>query len=92
MARFTVRVELHAGEHKHYLMLYKELAARTFDDTIEAERVRYKLPTGEYNYEGNKTKEQVLSLAKDAASRVSRSYSILITESTGRSFLNLKAI
>ena len=92
MAHFTVRVEFHDGSMTHYLMLYKELAARSFADTIEAEKVTYKLPTGEFNYEGNKTKDQVLALVKDAAARVFRSYSILVTESSGRRFFNLRKV
>jgi hypothetical protein len=49
------------------------------------------LPEAEYNKEGAYTKEQVPASAKAAAVRVAKDFSILVTESKGRVWHNLKS-
>lgn len=84
MARFTVRVELHDGTWEDYVRLYEEMDIRSFTDTIKTDNGgAVKMPPGEYNYEGPSSKEQVLELAKAAASQVVHSYGVLVTESNG---------
>jgi hypothetical protein len=50
------------------------------------------MPTAEYNKEGNYTRDQVFESAKRAAEKVGKKFSVLVTESTGRTWHNLEAV
>jgi hypothetical protein len=54
--------------------------------------ITYHLPTAEYNYSGSKAREQVLELAKAAASETNKKYAVLVTESNGRRWSGLDHI
>ncbi|MCX5538122.1 hypothetical protein M3A49_01185 [Paraburkholderia sp. CNPSo 3076] len=90
MARFTTRVELHSAVSTDYDKLHDEMESEGFTRTWKADGgTVYQLPTAEYDYRGEKTRLQVLELAKKAAKRVKSSYEIFVTESAGRSHYNL---
>jgi|688.fasta_scaffold809532_1 hypothetical protein len=91
MARFTVRVELHDATWDHYKKLYTLMAQQGLTDVITTTSGSVKMPPGEYNMEGSLTKEQVLEKAKTAAAQVVRSYAVLVTESSGRTWHGLSA-
>lgn len=82
MARFTTRVELHGARPEDYDTLHARMEAQGFTRTIATDQgVAYKLPTAEYNLEGNATTDQVLDKAKAAAGQVRSTFSILVTAS-----------
>ncbi len=90
MARFTVRIELHDASWEDYQKLYEKMDKQGFTDTISTEKGAVKMPPGEYNHEGQVSKEQVLEKAKLAASQVVRTYAVLVTESNGRTWYGLE--
>ena len=93
MVRYTIRIELHNATLAQYTDLYKHMAAEGFPDIIGAgDGTRYKMPPGEYNYEGKTTRDQVLVKAKSAAAKVVRSYAVFVTESAGRTWYGLKQV
>lgn len=93
MARFTIRVELHnARSGEDYETLHAEMAKEGFGRTIqfEGDPTVYHLPTAEYNYLGNIDTDDVRDLAKKAAARTGKQFSVLVTKSDGgRSIYNL---
>ena len=90
MSHFTTRVELHkASTSEDYTKLHAEMEKEGFWRTIklEGETTTYHLPTAEYNYSSNdKTTEQVLELAKKAATRTGKTFMVLVTKSDGRRY------
>jgi hypothetical protein len=93
MARFTTRVELHNADSDDYEDLHKYMGEKGFSRTITSENgTKYHLPSAEYNREANVTIETVLEDAKTAAGRTKRDYEILVTESAGRKWQNLKKV
>lgn len=91
MARFTVRVQLHDAEWRHYETLYENMATQGFTDVITTEPDgRVKMPPGEYNYIGDVAKDEVLAKAERAAAGTGKKYSILVTQSAGRTWKNLE--
>jgi len=93
MPRFTTRVELHnATSYETYERLHAEMEARGFSRTIASgDGTAYHLPSAEYNFEGNLTRNEVLELAKAGSARVDRSFAVLVTESAGRVWDGLTA-
>lgn len=90
MARFTVRIEVSDAEWEDYNEMYGELETRGFTKTIIASNnVVKQLPDAEYNFDGSKTIEEVLSLAKEAAETTKKKFKILVTESKSRKWHNL---
>lgn len=93
MAKYTVRIELREAEREDYSVLYEEMEARGFTDTITSSNgVTYQLPDAEYNYEGKATREEVLAMARSAAEETGVEYSVLVTESAGRTWHNLRKV
>lgn len=87
MATITTRVELHRGHEDDYEVLHAAMEERGFSRQITSDDgVTYHLPTAEYYYSGNKTRSQVLDLAKAAASETNKKHAVLVTESNGRSW------
>jgi hypothetical protein len=87
MALFTTRVELDdAKNSEDYERLYAEMAKDGFTRTIQlqGETAIYQLPTAEYNKSAEPTTAQVLELAKKAATRTSKKFSVLVTKADGR--------
>ena len=91
MASFTTRVELHDANDDDYEKLHEKMEAKGFSRTITSdEGTTYHLPPAEYDYSGDVTRAQVREKAKSAASLVMSSYSVLVTESNGRTWHALK--
>lgn len=91
MARFTVRVELHDAEWRHYETLYENMANQGFSDVITTDQGgKVKMPPGEYNYIGEVAKDEVLAKAERAATGTGKKYSVLVTQSAGRIWKNLE--
>lgn len=90
MAKFTTRVELHDAKSTDYDKLHEQMEAKGFTKTWKTDGgTVYHLPTAEYDYRGDKSKDEVLELAKGAAGRVKPSYEVFVTESAGRTAYNL---
>jgi hypothetical protein len=90
MASFTTRVELHNANSVDYTDLHSKMEAQGFSRSIKSDQgATYHLPTAEYDYVGNVTREQVLEKAKAAASKVKSSYAVLVSEATARVWHNL---
>ena len=65
MAHYTTRVELHDADEQDYQMLHEAMEELGFTRTIKArDGNTYKLPTAEYNFEGEIEIETVLDKAK----------------------------
>jgi hypothetical protein len=94
MAKFTTRVELHSASlESDYEKLHSEMEKENFTRIIVSEDgKKYHMPTAEYNKEGNYTRDQVFESAKRAAEKVGKKFSVLVTESTGRTWHNLEAV
>lgn len=90
MARYTIRIVLHDATWDEYEAMYEHLAAQGITDIITSDHgTQYKMPPAEYNYQGNATMAQVIDMAKASAAKVVRSYAVLVTEATGRSWHGL---
>lgn len=94
MASFTTRVELHnAKDPEDYEKLHIEMGKENFTKTIKSDSgTEYHLPRAEYNKEGNYTRADVFESAKRAASKVVKKYSVLVTESNGRTWYGLDKV
>lgn len=91
MATFTTRIELHDSDWSDYTMLHTEMGKRGFTQFITADDgLVYELPPAEYNLIADLTRQQVVDLAKAAASSIVKSYAVLVTESAGRRWHGLK--
>ena len=91
MARFIVRVELDSASPAHYGRLHSAMALRGFSTTISsANGASFQLPCAEYYREGRYKVQQVLVDAKAAATAVSNSFSILVSETTNSAWEGLK--
>lgn len=90
MAAFTTRVELHGATVKDYTTLHAEMQKRGFEQTIKDDKdVSYSLPTAEYNFEGKKSRSEILDLAIEAATTTGKKHGILVTEASGRTWVGL---
>lgn len=91
MSAFTTRVELHGyPSAEDYEQLHQAMATAGFERTIKGSDGKwYHLPTAEYSISCNYTGEQVRSMAASAAATTGKKYSILVTASQGRCWLNL---
>jgi hypothetical protein len=91
--KYTVRVELHRATNDDYEQLHAAMKNVGFSRFItSSDNVKYHLPTAEYNYEGDASRDQVLEKAKRAASTTGLSYAVLVTESNGRTWHNLSKV
>jgi hypothetical protein len=91
MAKFTVRVELHAASYSDYEMLHAAMERRGFSRFITADDGKiYHLPTAEYDKSGQFTRQQVLDSAKAAATETGKTFAVLVTESDGRTWMGLR--
>jgi hypothetical protein len=93
LAMFTTRVELHRAYEDDYEILHATMEQRGFSRQITSDDgITYHLPTAEDNYAGNKTRSQILELAKAAASETNKKFAVLVTESNARSWSGLERI
>lgn len=90
MASFTTRVVLHDADWKHYEALHGHMQQQGFARTITSDAGQtYELPDAEYDYTGEVTPAQVLEKAKAAAGRTGKTFSVLVTQSAGRTWSGL---
>ena len=93
MAKFTVRVEILDGTISDHDRLEKIMLEQGFDRSIRSDSGRiYKLPPGEFNYAGEIERQQLREKVQACAGQLGKSYSLLITESKGRSWFNLNKL
>src|SRR5882724_8251264 len=93
MARFTIRVELHAASYADYDTLYAAMARRGFSRQIMADDgTVYQLPTAEYDRTGNFTPQYVLDSAKAAAAETGKTFAILVTQTEYRIWVGLQKV
>lgn len=91
--QYTTRVELHYATDDDYESLHDAMAREGFSRQITSnDGVTYHLPTAEYNYEGNRSRSQVLDAAKRAANTTGLKYAVLVTESDGRTWSGLQKL
>ncbi|MGI8961822.1 MAG: type V toxin-antitoxin system endoribonuclease antitoxin GhoS [Bryobacteraceae bacterium] len=87
MAKYTVRMELYgtAPDTTPYRLLHRAMEGNGFTRTIQSsDGLIYRLPTAEYNFEGDVSGEEVRALAKDAASQTGRHFGVLVTRAGAR--------
>ncbi len=95
MASFTTRILLRgSSSESDYDNLHLKMEQLGFSRTIESnDGIIYQLPSAEYNIVGSYTRDQVLGFAKDAVKVVrGKTAEILVTESAGRTWSNLKIV
>lgn len=95
MPQFITRVELHGVNHDHstYQLLHEAMKLKGFLRTITgSNNVTYHLPTAEYNIMADYTLNQVLELAKSAASVIGKPSSILVSHINQATWENLPQV
>jgi hypothetical protein len=93
MTSFTTRVELHGALSADYEKLHEAMRRQGFFTAITSDKgTTYYLPTAEYDFVGNLSRTDVLDKAKVAAATTGKAYSVLVTESAGRTWHNLLAV
>jgi len=94
MAQFTIRVTLHGASWQEYVDLAAKLRAQEIVDVIRSDPgVWYRLPDGEYNYEGNASAGQIHNtVATIASSVVATLPAVLVTESVRRIWSGLEIV
>ena len=93
MSRFTTRVELHKPEPGDYTLLHEAMKEEGFSRfIISSEGAKKRLPTAEYNREGDLTIEQVFDSAERAATSTNKKFAILVTQSYRRRFTGLQSV
>ena len=90
MASFTIRVELHYASEADYQTLHSAMERAGFSRFITSDDgITYHLPLAEYNREGNLTRSQVLASARTAADTTRKTYAVLVSETSGRTWVGL---
>lgn len=90
MASFTVRVELDYATEADYQTLHAAMERLGFSRFITSDDgIVYHLPLAEYKREGNLNRNQVLRSAKSAATATGKTYAVLVTETSGRTWVGL---
>ena len=93
MDRYTIRVELHDADEEDYEILHGAMEEGGFTHTIEAkDGTTYKLPSAEYNFEGEIEIGEVREKAKSAAATTKRKYAILVSQVTSRLWFGLEEV
>lgn len=95
MASFTVRVVLHGAEHSEdgYKELHAAMKKSGFSRYITSDDgTKYHMPLAEYNFEGNKSADEVRFLARDAADGTGYKNAVLVTESERRAWIGLTSV
>jgi hypothetical protein len=91
MATFMTRVELHNADWiADYNKLHQEMALEGFKKTITSSKgITYDLPTAEYYLISSFSIGEVLEIAKRAAAKVGKQYSVITSETIGSTWHNL---
>jgi hypothetical protein len=83
MAKFTIRVVLHKIknlDHDSYTKLHAAMEAAKFTRFIKSDDATYHLPPAEYNYVGDKSKDEVLDQTYAIAKKIDDDCGVLVTE------------
>lgn len=93
MAKFTTRVELESANDEDYNALDAVMEQNGFTRTLASpDGKTYRLPTAEYNYDGDATALDVCNRARAAAAAAGKTnVLILVTEAVDRAWL-LRAV
>nr|CUV28854.1 conserved protein of unknown function [Ralstonia solanacearum] len=91
MASFTTRVVLHNADPDDYTdVLHPAMAKQGFTRTIKGDSGKtYDMPDAEYDFVGDKTRDEVLERAKTATQTTKKEYAIFVTEAVGRCWYGL---
>jgi hypothetical protein len=95
VAKFVVRIELYGifSNSVHYKTLANAMLRRGFSQTIHgADGSAWRLPSGEFNYEGDYTGEEVRAIAKTAVEETGLDGGVLVTEAVRRFWSGLPEI
>ena len=93
MALFITRVELHDATIQDYVNLHTHMATEGYSTTIRGSDGRtYRLPPAEYHLDAACSRDQALERAKRAALRTRRSFSLLVSEAVGISWVGLATV
>lgn len=91
MAKFTIRIELHDAVSADYSELHDGMTKQGFSNIVVFNSgVRKRMPPAEYNFSGEKDRDEILQKVHVAAEPTGCEYEVLITESAGRTGWNLK--
>jgi hypothetical protein len=93
MNNFTIRVYFHDPNVplEKYMELIEIMKRNGIHNTITSDKgIIYALPIGEFNYSGSIDRNAMLEKVKAAAGEMAEKYAVLITESKGRNWYNLK--
>lgn len=93
MKNFTIRIFFPEGKNsvEEYFELNAVMLGNGFQITIASDSGRkYLLPPGEYSFQGDTDRKILLEKVQAAAGQVGKKYAVLITESKGRTWFNLK--
>jgi hypothetical protein len=93
MAHYTTRVELHDATEENYQTLQAAMEELGFTRTIIAhDGTAHRLPSAEYNYEGEIPIDTVLDKAKYAAETTDLKHEILVSEAPKRRWYGLEKL
>ncbi len=93
MNSYTVRVELDSSVYSDFEILHRAMNVNGFKKTINSDDgIEYHLPRAEYDIYTSKSISEVINLAKATVSQTGRKAEILVTESAGRMWSNLKLV
>ena len=93
MLSYTTRIVLYDANRDDYERLHQYMEAVGFARTITSEDgKKYQLPDAEYDFSGKEKRDEVLIKAKVAAAATTKKYSVLVTESAGRTWFQLDPV
>jgi len=81
MAEYLTRIELHGADGAAYEKLHSEMLIRGFFRAVRGDdNVVYQLPTAEYQITSNSLIDEIIALARIAATTTRLNYSIITVE------------
>ncbi|MBS0243736.1 MAG: hypothetical protein JSS20_16285 [Proteobacteria bacterium] len=92
MSTFFVCADLRSSTYHDYDLLERAMRDAGFKTEISnvARSVAFKLPRGIFSFEGNRTDEDVLRLARDVARSVKRPFGLVVVAASSHSVDNLE--
>ena len=90
MSNFTIRVQVHGENQVSIDELNRVMDVYGFTRKIASDSGKiYALPPGEFSYSGDIDRKTLLEKVKASVGQIGKRYSVLITESKGRTWYNL---
>ena len=91
MGSFTIRVLLHRGSSADYASLAQRLRAIAVVDVIRGDDgTWYRLPRGDYHYDGEATSAQLMASVTRVADAVKPPSAVLVTQALRRGWHGLE--